>query len=184
MGACIIWSILSKEKPQTSLFRIIICIPQNTVTLLKGCSCFDFTKRRLCTCTLPGIVTNRSTHTQLRKLTSFTDAEIGFFLSPLIAFSLSHTNARSSWLVPPSRLSHHLASPLCSFVFHLSRASSSPWALPSGFFLCWKSHLCQKLPSPGIQRHVKPPILSRQVASFWHGFEWHSLMSISQRGPV
>ena len=37
---------------------------------------------------------------------------------------------------------------------------------------------------PGMHRHVKPPILSKQVASFLQGSEWHSLMSISQRGPA
>lgn len=34
----------------------------------KGCTCFAFTKRRLCTCTLPGIITNTFTHTQLTAL--------------------------------------------------------------------------------------------------------------------
>lgn len=38
--------------------------------------------------------------------------------------------------------------------------------------------------APGMQMHWNSPIWSRQVASFWHGFETHSLTSISQRGPV
>lgn len=125
MRTCIIWDILNKEKAQTPLSQIIIRIPQNSHSF-KGCTAL-LSQREDGMCTLPGIGKNMFTHTQLRKLTSFADVEIGFFLSPPIAFSLPHTNARSSWLVPPQQaLSHRLASPLCSFVFHLSRAGSPP----------------------------------------------------------
>lgn len=41
-----------------------------------------------------------------------------------------------------------------------------------------------KFVSPAIQMQRKPPILSRQVASFMHGLEIHSLISSSQRGPT
>lgn len=41
-----------------------------------------------------------------------------------------------------------------------------------------------KFVSPAIQMQRKPPILSRQVASFMHGLEIHSLISNSQRGPM
>lgn len=68
--ACITWGTLSKKKKptQTPLSKIIMHIPQNTVNSFKGCTCFVFTKRRLCTCTLPGIITNTFTHTQLTSL--------------------------------------------------------------------------------------------------------------------
>lgn len=57
-----------KKTTQTPLSKIIMHIPQNTVNSFKGCTCFVFTKRRLCTCTLPGIITNTFTHTQLTSL--------------------------------------------------------------------------------------------------------------------
>ena len=37
---------------------------------------------------------------------------------------------------------------------------------------------------PGMQMQVNSPIRSRQVASFWHGMDRHSLISISHRGPA
>lgn len=112
-----------------------------------------------------------------------------FLPQPSNCFLPPHTNAKSAWLEPPQKAHpvFHLASPHCNCVFHLSRAGNLPYAPPGSFFppqLFWKPLPSQRLPSPGMQRHVNPPILSRQVASFWHGLEWHSLMSISQRGPV
>jgi hypothetical protein len=35
-----------------------------------------------------------------------------------------------------------------------------------------------------MQTHLYDPMSSRQVPSFWHGFDSHSLKLISHRGPV
>lgn len=37
---------------------------------------------------------------------------------------------------------------------------------------------------PGIQTHLKVPGSSRQLPSFWHGCDSHSLTFVSQRGPL
>ena len=45
------------------------------------------------------------------------------------------------------------------------------------------AHL-KKILLPGMHMHRYPPLSSMQVPSFWQGFDWHSLMLISQRRPL
>lgn len=43
---------------------------------------------------------------------------------------------------------------------------------------------CRKKKLPGMHTQRNPPLSSRQVPSFLQGFESHSLILISHRGPV
>lgn len=130
----------------------------------KGCTCFAFTKRRLCTCTLPGIVTNRST--LLSSETNFLGWCRDWFLSQPSNCFLPPTHKCQVLLAGATKqaLSHHLASPLCSFVFHLSRAGSSPWALPSGLFLAGSPSFVRNSPHLAYK--------DRWILQFYPG-RWH-----------
>lgn len=94
----------------------------------KGCSCFAFTKRRPCTCSLPGIVTKIFTHTQLRRQISFADAEIGWFLSQSSNCSLPPTH-RCQVLLAGATTAGSL-SPLSLTSLQLCVPPQQSWALP------------------------------------------------------